>query len=39
MESQNKHKYGKDANLLPYEGNPILEKLGEMKFTENGLKG
>ena len=32
IESQNKPKYGKGVDLLPYEGTPIPEKLGAMKF-------
>ena len=40
IESQCKPKYGKGADLLPYEGTPIPEKLGAMKFIgEMGLKG
>lgn len=40
IEPQCKPKYGKDADLLPYEGTPIPEKLGAMKFIgKMSLKG
>ena len=40
IDTQSKPKYGKGVDLIPYEGTPILEKLGAMKFKgEMGLKG